>query len=184
MRTLTRAVTVATLAAILFAAASPATARSWKTTPYTRALQYLEIFDQRADNELVQIFWVAPELIKAEPKNKMAREALRKYIVIGTAHANISTLGEFTLLDSKEVVLRIEGGGKRRPLDPDSIAPAAAGMVTVMQRVFTQAIGKLGQGTHWLTFEGAGIDSCGPGVFWVDFAGEQYDYRTPIPGCP
>ena len=132
---------------------------------------------------MVLIFWAAPEMMEAEPNNEAARDVLRNYIVIGVAHAKIA-MGQFTFFDPEEVVIRIEGGGERRPLDPDSIAPAAAGMVTVMQRAFTQAIGKLGQGTHWLTFEGAGIDSCGPGVFWVDFAGEQYDYRTPIPGCP
>ena len=103
--------------------------------------------------------------------------------MIGTVHAKVS-MGRFTFLDPEEVVLRFKDYGKRRPLDPGSLPPTATAMVTVLQRTFSQAIGPMGKGMHWVTFEGAGINSCGPGVVWIDFAGEEDDYRTPIPGWP
>lgn len=183
MQPLTRIATVTTLSTILFATAGPTTARQWTTTPTALATDYAQIIDSRSNREVVALIWLTPEMIKAEPKNELARDVLKKYIVIGTAHAKISTMGKFTFLNPKEVVLRIKGVGKRRPLDPNSIPPSVIGVVTAMQRVFSQAFGKLGKGMHWVTFVGDGIDSCGPGLFWVDFAGEHYDYRTPIPGC-
>ena len=62
--------------------------------------------------------------------------------------------------------------------------PVAVGIVAGMQSVFSQALGPMGEGMRWMTFDAAEISSCEEGVFWIDYDGEQYDYRTPIPGCP
>ena len=57
---------------LAFLVALPATARPWNSTPVGLATNYLQIIDQRSDKEVVAIFWIAPEMYKAEPKNEVA----------------------------------------------------------------------------------------------------------------
>ena len=184
MRALNIPLAVFLLAAILSTASLTAMARQWKATPTTLAQDYVQIVDSRSQREIVLILWLSPQIVDDSPANAAAKEVLSSYVVVGIIHADISTLGRFAFRTPENVALRTAGGAERKPLDQSEVAPAAAGIVTVMQNVFSQALGPMGEGTRWVTFDAARISSCEEGVFWIDYDGEQYDYRTPIPGCP
>ncbi len=184
MRILYFPVAVLLLAAILSTASLTAMARQWKATPTALAQDYAQIIDSRSEREIVLILWLTPQIVEDTPANAAARDVLSSYVVVGVIHADMSPVGRFEFRTPEGVALRTAGGAKRKPLDQSAIAPMAVGIVAGMQSVFSQALGPMGKGTHWLTFDAEEIRSCEEGVFWIDYAGEQYDYRTPIPGCP
>lgn len=183
MHSLAKSIAVAAVAATAVAAAQSADARQWNATPAALAQDYAQIIDTRSDREIVLVLWIAPQILPDNPENQAARDILARYLLVATVHADVSTVGTMSFRPPAEIVLHTDSGDERAPLDDGAIPPAAFGMMTAMQRVFTQSLGNMGAGTHWVTFDGAGVDGCGPGVFWIEFAGEKYDYQTPIPGC-
>jgi len=56
-------------------------------------------------------------------------------------------------------------------------------MVEVFQQMARDKMGLAGQTMEWVVFDGQSVSSCGDGGFRITFAGTDYDYRTPIPGC-
>lgn len=159
-------------------------ARQWRTTPSAQALDYAQIIDQRSKGELVLVFWVAPEIVDGtSPETERARSVLGEYMLVGVAHARISLAGQFTFERPAGVLIQTADGKARQPLSDRALPPAVTGIISTFQATFSQALGQFGQGTHWHVFNGKGIESCQKGAFWVYYAGEQYGYATPIPGC-
>ena len=167
----------------LLAGIGDADARQWRATATTLARDYVQILDQRSANELVLEFWLAPELLEATPENNNARELLAQNLVLAIMHADISNTGVFTFRTLAPPPIATQNAN-RLPIAEQNLDPASVGIITSMKVAFTRALGKLGQGTHWFVYDGKGIMSCERGVFWVVYAGERYEYRTPIPGCP
>jgi hypothetical protein len=163
--------------------ATPLDARSWRSTPSDKARNYAQILDQRSAREMVLVFWLTDRMLKDTPQNQRARALLTRNKVVGVLHADISTGGLFSYRDAKPPVLEMKGIGSRQSIDPDRLEPTVAGAITSIQQVFSRALGPLGRGIKWYVFKGEGIESCGSGTFYVNFADERYSYDLPIPGC-
>ena len=168
---------------LLTSTVTPSDARQWRTTPHSQAQDYTIIVDQRSKHELVVIFWLAPPLVPEKENSGNAREVLRRNLVIGVAHADISHGAQFSFREIGPPAITTDIGFLA-PIRDEDISPVAQGGMATVKAIFTQALGKLGAGTKWFVFDGRTIDSCGPGQFWVEYDDEQYDYKTPIPGCP
>jgi hypothetical protein len=171
------------LIAFLAGLGAEADARSWKTTPTQRAQDYLSIQDARANNEIVLTMWIAPEYYAPEQKYELVRNLLRTNAVIVIAHVQVRPTGEWKFFDPTNASIRHGNDAARQPLDRDTLSPALSGFLTAFEKSLSQGIGKLGTNMKLLVFDGAGIESCGNGVLWVDYAGENYSFKTPIPGC-
>jgi hypothetical protein len=159
-------------------------ARLWRTTAAAQAVDYAQIIDQRSQREIVLVFWLAPETVDGNsPEVERARSVLEEYMLVGVAHARISAAGQFTFDRPAGVLIQTADGKARQPLDGRTLPPAVAGIISTLQASFSQGLGQFGEGTLWQVFDGKGIQSCQKGAFWVYYAGEQYGYATPIPGC-
>ncbi len=178
------AIASAVLVMVLGLAAGPAAARQWQATPTALATEYIGIIDQRSANEIVIVMWMAPEIVEDTAENAAARKILSDYVVIGVVRATISNQGVFTYAPPSEVLVSVQGGAARGPLADDAMAPVTVAVLAAMQSMMEQALGPMGEGMQWFAFDGDGIESCGKGEFWVAYAGENYNYETPIPGCP
>ena len=64
------------------------------------------------------------------------------------------------------------------------VPPGVAGGITGIQQVFAQNLGVLGKGIKWFVYDGTWLKTCGRGHFWITVSGTEYDYVTPVPGCP
>jgi len=175
-----------TLAAALLVAAVPgvADARPWKPTAEALALDYAQIIDQRSPNEMVLVMWLAPEIVADDEESDLARQILADYLVVAVVHGDISDLGQITFRKVASLDARTFGNTSLAPLDTGGLPPAVTGVISIMQGMFTQALGAMGQGTNWFVFDGSPVTSCGTGGFSIPYAGEVYEYATPIPGCP
>ena len=69
-------------------------------------------------------------------------------------------------------------------MEAASIPPGVAGGITGIQQVFAQNLGVLGKGIKWFVYDGTWLKTCGRGHFWITVSGTEYDYVTPVPGCP
>jgi len=160
-----------------------ANARPWKTTPTKRAQDYLSIQDVRANNEIVLTMWIAPEYFAPEQRSELVKNLFSTYTVIVFAHVQILPTGEWKYTDPTNASIRHRNDAARQPLDKDTLSPALIGFLTIFEKTLSQGLGKLGANMKLHVFDGAGIESCGNGVLWVDYAGENYSFKTPIPGC-
>jgi hypothetical protein len=157
-----------------------AEARQWKPTPSALAQDYVVITDQRPGNEIVMLMWVAPEMVDSAE----IRPILAKYIVLGVVDAHMNSDGTASF-GKPDVSLTDARGNQIHALSGDEIPPAVAGTLSTLQSAFTQSMGKLGEGFHWVAYDGSTVHSCQAGSgFSVQTLNEKYTYDAPIPGCP
>ncbi|SRR5581483_1291063 len=177
---------VASLVFLIVGLSAPqdAAARKWRIAPTDLAGDYSQIIDQRPDHDVVVIYWIAPETMNpAMPNVEAYRTMLREHLIIGVAHGTPSNSGHLAFRVPEGVAVLTGDGKARQPLAKESWPPMVNAFSAMIQNFMTQSLGQLGEGFHWFVFEGKGIESCGKGRFWVSYAGEKYNYDTPIPGC-
>jgi hypothetical protein len=165
-------------------ATSTADARKWKVRPHDLAAEYSQIIDQRGGGEVVVVYWIAPETIDPGMQQAETLKAmLRERIIVALAHGTAGQGGRLNFRTPEGVT--IEDGNKklREPLAKENWPPLVLAYTGVMQNFLSQTTGQLGSGFHWFVFESKGVESCGKGRFWIAYAGERYNYDTPIPGC-
>jgi hypothetical protein len=168
---------------ILFAAAfvSPADARDWKPTVKGNALNYSQILDERGGGEIVFVWWLVPLIAEGSPK---VQRLLDEYALIALVHAHFSADGTPSF-DSVDELQALDAAGNPLVLLHESdMPPSVAGAITTMKSTFRQTLGAMGKGTHWFAFKHGAVRACSKGRLTVQFAGENYTYDTPIPGCP
>jgi hypothetical protein len=159
-------------------------ARKWRVRPHDLASDYSQIVDQRPGNEVVVVYWIAPETMDANMPNVEAFKAiLRQHMLVGIAHGSAVQAGRWDFRVPENPLLEDGEGKQRQPIAKENWPPMIAAYSAFMQKFLSQSLGPLGGGFHWFVFEGKGIDSCGKGSFWIQYAGERYSYFTPIPGC-
>ena len=156
-------------------------ARQWKPILSDQATEYTQIFDNRSPEEKVMIYWVAPETVNDCPAE--IESILRGYLLVAVYHLRLSSLGKVTFQTPNGVQVKTASGKARQPLVQDTLPHAVIDLISSIQSPLSEALGHLGRGIRWYIFDGKGIDSCQEGVFWIVYAGEQYRYETPIPGC-
>lgn len=160
-----------------------ADARQWRTTPRDMANDYVTIVDQRSDNELVMVAWLASRSLAIPQEDTTARAIVRKNMLVMVVHGHISDLGVFTFTDPTGVQVQTSKGEVRQPIPEEAWSPVLTGVVTLMQAMFSQGMGQFGRGVKLFVFDPQGIQECQKGNFWINYTGVQYDYKTPIPGC-
>jgi hypothetical protein len=170
--------------ATVFSSVPPAESRVWSRNPINLASDYLVIQDNRGGGELAIVFWLAPPMIPNPGQAVAAVELLDKYVLIGTVQAHMSKEGTASFEPASTLEAFDESGQSLNALNTASMPPAMVGALTAMQAVFTRSIGALGQGMHFDVFEARNVHACSKGRLTVKFAGEQYTYDTPVPGCP
>jgi hypothetical protein len=173
------------LLVLTFCVPSTGEARKWRVKPHDLASDYSQIIDQRPDNEVVVVYWFAPETLNANMPNADALKAmLREHMIVGIAHGSAAQAGRIDFRAPEAPVLEDSDRKQRQTVAKENWPPLVTAFSAVIQKLLTQSLGQLGEGFHWFVFEAKGIDSCGKGRFWIQYAGERYNYDTPIPGCP
>lgn len=169
---------------IVFGLGSTADARKWRVRPHDLAADYSQIIDQRGGGEVVVVYWIAPETIDPGMQQaELLQAMLKEHVIVALAHGTAGQGGQLSFRAPEGVM--IEDGNKkpREPLAKADWPPLVSAYTVVMQKFLSQTTGQLGSGFHWFVFEGKGIESCGKGRFIINYAGERYNYDTPIPGC-
>lgn len=156
-------------------------ARDWKPTPQDKAKDYLLIKHEKSPREFVLVTWSAPEGAVG-PLPEELRNVLREHLIIGVVHMRTSETGEMTVRSRGEVMVKDSPGAIRAPLVMDTLPYNVTLALTTLRQVFSQ-LGVIGKGIQFYVFEAKGIHSCKDGQFWVVYEGEEYEYKTPIPGC-
>ncbi|MGH6872573.1 MAG: hypothetical protein ACREHE_13815 [Rhizomicrobium sp.] len=172
---------VAGFALAVVLAFGPAAARNWKSTPQDLAQDYSQILDNRGKGELVMIWWISSPVMPQYPD---AQKVLDRYVIIGVVHANVTPGGTMEFDPDSTVTVKDGAGTTLTELPVNSQPPVVAGMLTTLEGVLRGALGSMGQGIHWLVFEGGNTSACTKGELSVQYSGETYTYQTPIPGCP
>lgn len=172
-------------AAVLLAGlvATAAESRVWKPSPMALAHDYLILQHQRSSTEIVLVLWVAPPIFEDTAENALMRELTADYTMILVAHANVKKYGTVEFTDASEAVLETATGKRRHPIDPHDLPPLVAMLHDSLPGLMAQVVGPLGQNLQPLVFDGAGIDACAKGGVWLHYAGERYEFLTPVPGC-
>jgi hypothetical protein len=162
----------------------PAYARDWKPTPAKQAVDYSIIVDARPGGELVQILWFVPQFIDVGGTNSPeASKLLDEYIFIAVVRGKMGIGGNVVFDENATIKARDGNGTALKLLQGDDIPPTAAGVVTTAGGVIRQMLGPLGEGMHFFVFENGGVHTCKKGQLVVSYAGEDYTYDTPFPGC-
>jgi hypothetical protein len=174
------------IGSLIFTVSLPLTsdARKWRVRLHDLASEYSQIIDQRPGNEVVVVYWIAPETMDANMANVEAVKAmLREHMLVGIVHGSAAQAGRLDFRVPENPVLEDGERQQRQPLAKENWPPMITAYSALLQKFLSQSLGQLGGGFHWFVFDGKGIDSCGKGSFWIQYAGERYSYVTPIPGC-
>lgn len=168
------------LLTLICATTQPVVARDWKPTPQAKANDYLQIKHAKSPSEFVFVFWSAPESLGPIPEE--SRNVLREHLIIAVIHMKTSETGEITMRPRGEVMVKDTVGAMRAPLVIDTLPYNVTFTLNILRQMSSQ-LGVLGKGLHFYVFEPKGTHSCRDGQFWVVYEGEEYEYKTPIPGC-
>lgn len=163
--------------------ASTAYARKWFANPKQRALDYSYIEDRRSPHEVVVLFWLVPEIVPDSREMDFARKTFEEYLIFGATHISVDDEGRITRKTTNVPIVHTINGQLLNRLGQEAISPLAARMVEVFKQMARDKMGLAGQSMEWFVFDGQSVSSCGEGGFRITFAGTDYDYRTPIPGC-
>jgi len=138
------------------------------------------IQDNRPGDQLVMVFWLSPPMIE----DKSAQAMLESNLILGVLNSRIGGDGKASFASDAQVTVKDANGNVLREIKDEDLTPTLSGGLHAMEAVFRQALGPMGQGFHWFVFDGASVHACSPGSgFSVQFAGTNYTYDTPVPGC-
>lgn len=172
------------LAALIAFGAQSAHTRMWKPDATALAQDYLIIEDSRNNGEdIIMLMWFAPEMAGEEGKDPFIRDILSDTIIIGTVYGKMNSQGMIEHADVKAPVASLESGNMLHQVSENDLKPGSATALFTMKQIWSQNLGAMGQGMKWYSFSGAKVDSCKEDTLWIEFAGEKYDFKTPLPGC-
>jgi hypothetical protein len=178
-----RFIVCALIAAGVLASPIGAEARQWKPTKTQEAIDYLRLEHQRGPRENVILIWIAPAFFENTAEMAPARQIFGEHMMLLVAHLHISEAGQWSFTKADDVVVTNEDGSERRPIPIADLPPVTATTVMQFGQIIAQGMGALGENASTLVFDSSGIDACGTGVVHVNYAGEAYEYVTPVPGC-
>ena len=162
-------------------AGTPASARMWNPTAKSLAQDYGMIQDNRTEKRIIMLFWLPPLMAD----DKTMQDILSENLVIGVIDGTVESDGRMSYASIDTLSAKDAQGNALRVLKDNDIPPAVAGGVQTLESFFRQALGPMGAGVHWFVLDGSNVHSCKAGSgFSVQFAGENYTYEAPIPGCP
>ena len=158
-------------------------ARDWKPKPHVAAREYAILKHERTPTDQIIIYWFPAEAIPDTPGSAEAKKLLSDNLLIGTVRIKVDAQARVSVAEETAPILRTLGGETIRYIETHAVSPTVSGIVTVVEQMVSQAMGVVGKGIKWHVFDGSSVKSCKIGGFIVNFAGEDYDYKTPIPGC-
>jgi hypothetical protein len=157
----------------------PAEARPWKPSPQALAQDYLQIQHVRPNGEIILVFWFAPPMAGDQ---KQVRGILDKYIIVSVVHGRAGP-GGAVLFDEIPTLEAKDGSGNPLKLVANQdLPPDVAQGVEMISNTMKQTIGATGQGMRFFVFQGD-VHACSPGKLVIPYAGEEYSYDAPVPGC-
>ena len=117
------------------------------------------------------------------PNVSQLRAILDRYVFLAVVHGHLDkATGALAFEDIDTLEARDATGKPLTQLARSSMPPATVGTVSVIERLFQQALGATGRGMKMFVFEGD-VQACKKGELSVPFANETYTWETPIPGC-
>ena len=152
----------------------------WKPSATVVAQDYAQIIDDRANDEIIIVWWLVPQMFA----DKAAQDIASKNVIFGVLKAHVSSDAAFSFDEVDHLEVKRSDGTPLTPLPGDQIPPALAETLATVEAGFRQGLGAMGRGVRWFVFDGTNVDSCAKGGLSVPFAGEIYTYETPVPGCP
>jgi hypothetical protein len=159
-------------------------ARTWKPDACMEATDYTQIYHDKSPERGITIWWFAPETIPDDPGSDDVKSMLREYMVVGVSDFEIDAFGRFVAKTPGDVVVETATGKRPEQIAEDRLPPFLFMLLTGLRSMCQQGLGTIGEGMEFFVFEGSNIESCGPGRFSIRYDGEDYEYETPIPGCP
>ena len=170
------------LAGIVLAGA-PSQARTWNPQGVTLAQDYSVIVDNRPNKEIVMLMWLSSPLVQNSPT---AQALLDKYIILGVVHGKQDVGGKVDFDSQLSLTAKDSQGSALKSISGDQVPPTVQAAVVAFGGVMKQSLGAMGQGMQFFVFEaGDNLRACGSkGRLTASFAGTDYTYDTPIPGCP
>ena len=171
------------LSLILCGGSHEVSARNWKLSPAAAMWDYTVISHPRSLREQVVVWWLAPELLTVYQWAREVPKELREHLLVAVVHADVSGTGTLSFRTIKGVKIKTADGTMLQPLTEAATPPEIASFIKQGRSQLTQKLGQFGQGLNWFTFKNKGIESCKSGRFWIVYAGEEYEYKTPLPGC-
>jgi hypothetical protein len=156
--------------------------RSWRETPLAAAQDYLWIQDQRPVTELMNIFWNSPVLLPGNPRDAFAEKVLTDNLFVAIGQIDTTVVDQPKFITPEDVLL-VVGGNPQPPNELTDIDPIIDEFLDTIKNVYSGVLGPSGKHAKRFIFSGSGISSCEPGGFAISYAGENYTYKTPIPGC-
>ncbi len=170
---------------LLIPASAQLNARSWDPTPMAEANDYLNIQHIKdGGRQIIMVFWAAPPLISLDLDGAaQAREILDNYLMIGLAHVVVGNNGLIQGAATDSPIVKTASGDVLNILSENDIPPVPMAVLTVFRTSFVKNIGALGEQVVWRVYDGSKAKACSEGGLIVSYNGEDYDYRTPVPGC-
>ena len=176
-----------TLSAILLLCAGllPASSRMWKPTPEKLALDYATIDDARPSGDLIFLMWFAAPIVRPDvPNAAQVRALLEQYVFLAAAEGHLDkTIGVISFGNIDALEAKDDAGTPLTAVERAGMPPTTVGAVTIVERMFQQALGAMGKGMKMFVFDAGNVHACKKGSLSVPFAGETYTWETPLPGC-
>lgn len=161
-----------------------AAARTWKASELEAAQDYLQVEHGIAGGQQVQIWWIAPQFLENKPDMQEVRVALGDYILVGLLHFSYNDNGVVENHLSTLPIARYSGAGDLKPVADKDLSLIMSTFVHAFGKVLKDGLGALGNAMQFYVFDGSGVDSCASEkVLWIDYLGESYSFKTPLPGC-
>jgi hypothetical protein len=185
--------------------AVPAQARHWPATSAKSASDYALIVDRTNKTDVTIVMWIAdPMAAKLYAKMPSLQQALKDYIVIGTLHAHgeMGSDGKPAMVfgETPPPVAMDAAGVPLKPVAAGGYPAEVTAVTSIVQVMLKnklnevaktsasdakgKALAEAGQSLDFQVFESGGVQACTPGRLTVAYAGENYTYDTPMPGCP
>lgn len=164
-------------------------------SPREQAVDYVHIMDMRGDNEIVSVQWLSPFAMQV---NDTLKGLLDQYVVIGVSHVS-RTPGRSDIdahLSERPTISDGDGTALEAVTGDAVPAPLAQLLADKLERLHNATLppGRVAErdrafilsyavNLQFFVFRAGRVHDCGPGRMVIHYAGENYDFNMPIPGC-
>jgi hypothetical protein len=167
-------------------------------SPLDQASDYAHIVDIRGPLDQVSVQWLEPMTMKVEPDQKAA---LDQYIVVAVAHVSCATNCRTIQTHEDEIPAAFDADGRSlapvlEPEQPDALRAVLGLERRVVREVnmpddvgpppgdLRDLVVAYFHNQRFYAFRAGAVHECTKGRLAIAFAGKQYTFDTPIPGCP
>ena len=198
-----RSVLALTAAALLL---HPATAaRHWNqsplprpgATPQQQAMDYVHIMDMRSPTDLASTQWLPPLAMNVESGEKAM---YADFVIVAVVHVTLKADGASVDLHDDEMPVLSDGDGNRLAPIADAVQPEALKTLLDHKRRLLQTkalpaeiadtppflrnlLEAYMRNLRFYAFRPGAIRECAKGRLTIAFAGRDYVFDTPLPGC-